>query len=396
MLLKRKCPICGTLQGEAIKKISINISTEMREKIAYPNSYDVVSCNDCGMLFADAELTKEDVDNYYINCNMYDNVSDVKKDVYDEVCELYYSAIKPYTTLKSHIIDIGCGNGRFLRYLKEKGFKELYGLDPAVNSIHKLESSQIKGIVGSIYDEVTEELERKFDVVICSGVLEHLLLPDIGLKNLVKLLSHKGILYLAVPNAEGFEKYLREIPNYFNQEHINYFTSNTLDSLCTRNGLVRCSPKEECYHVMCPSSPEMVISAVYCKGNSEGLRIEHDDSGAKSSKAYFAKIEQKQQKTQNIVKELLKGGDQIIIWGTGGFAASLVKDIPELLDKTAFFVDNDSNKQRDTFFGRNVISPKMLEHYTQMTIVVCVMMNCISIKEQIKEMQLTNKVVYLC
>lgn len=89
MLLKRKCPVCGAQQGVLIKRLPLNLSAEMRSRINYPDHFNLVSCDECGMLFSDISLTKADVDNYYVNCNMYDNASNVKSKVYDEGCKLY-------------------------------------------------------------------------------------------------------------------------------------------------------------------------------------------------------------------------------------------------------------------------------------------------------------------
>lgn len=396
MLMKRMCPICGGGIGKVIKRITLNVSPEIMEKCAYPDYYNVVSCEKCGMLFADIGVTKEDVENYYVNCNVYDNMSDVQKEVYDEGCELHYHAIAPYITMDSRIVDIGCGNGRFLRYLKHKGYKNVCGMDPAKESIKKLECSGIKGKVGSIYDEIPEELINRFDVVICSFVFEHLLLPDICLKNMLRLMDIEGIFYIAVPNAEGYKDYLREEPNYFNQEHINYFTVKTLDYFCAQNGLQRCSSEKECYHVMCPSSPELTISAVYKKSSNANFKGERDDSGEKSAELYFSRIEQKHQCQKNIVKDLLREESKLIIWGTGAFASSLVKEIPELLDQVSCFVDNDISKQGNTFWGKIVISPKELEHYQGLTIVVCVMIDSKRIEAQMQSLDLSNRAVFLC
>lgn len=381
---------------KVIRRITLNISPEMEKKCNYPNHYDLVSCENCGMLFADIGVTKEDVDNYYVNCNMYDNKSDVQKGVYNEVCELYYRAIEPYITKKSRIIDIGCGSGEFLRYLKDKGYENVYGMDPAKESVQKLEDSGIKGTVCSIYDEIPKELINSFDVVVCTFVFEHLLLPDICLKNMLRLMDTKGIFYIAVPAAEGYKDYLREEPNYFNQEHINYFTVKTLDYFCARNGLQRCSPEKECYHVMCPAFPEMAISVVYRKSGNVVFEMERDDSGERSAELYFSKIDQKHQWQKNLVKDLLKEESKLIIWGTGAFASSFIKEIPELLNQVICFVDNDVRKQENTFFGKTVISPKELKRYQEVPIVVCVMIDSQRIKEQMETLNLSNSTLFLC
>ena len=344
------------------------------------------------MLFAETDLTSEDIDNYYINCNMYDSVSDIKKDVYNESNEIYFGALDPYITKESSIIDVGCGNGSFLRYLKDKGYERLFGVDPAESSVRKLEKYGIKGIVGSIYDKVPDWLRGKFDVVISTGVLEHLLLPAAGLKNLVCLLKKTGAIYVSVPNAEGFKDYLREVPNYFNQEHINYFTSGSLDLLCARSGLERCSSDADCYHVVCSSSPEVVISAVYRPAQDMKEMVKYDKSGIESVKIYFNKIEKKQLQQKEAIKKLLKESATLVVWGTGGFAASLLCDMPELAEKVSCFVDNDCNKQKETFFGKRVISPDCLKNYPTAAIFICVMLSGDSVVKQIKSMDLPNKV----
>lgn len=395
MRLKRKCPVCGADEGEWLYKIPLNISAEMRKKINYPQSYDVVCCNNCGMLFADSSLSKEDVDEYYIHCNMYDNASNVKKDTYLEGCELYYSAILPYITMESEIIDVGCGNGNFLKFLKDKGYSNLYGLDPSESSINELKQNGIKGIVGSVYDEIPDKFRNRYDIVILSGVLEHLLFPDICLENIINLIKKNGVLYIVVPNAEGFRKYLREVPNYFNHEHINYFTSNTLDYICNKNGLSRCSSDENCYHVVTPASPEMVISAAYKFSTSAKEDVCFDDAGKASVKEYFHLIEQKQNRNRVAIRNLLKEDTKIIIWGTGGLAASLLNDIPELLDKVECFVDNDTHRQSIHYYGKKVVSPDELHSHPLETIMICIMINRDSVVKQIQDMKLSNKLFLL-
>lgn len=396
MFLKRKCPICGTQFGELIKRVPLNLSIEMREKIKYPYYYDLVSCNQCGMLFADTELSKEEIDNYYIQCNMYDSMSSVKEDIYIESCNLYFEAILPYLTQHSRIIDIGCGNGMFLKFLKDRGYTNLYGIDPSESSINNLNKNGITGIVGSAYDKIPSEWSKKFDVVISTGVLEHLLFPDICLTGFINLMKETGILYIAVPNAMGFKKYLRDIPNYFNQEHINFFTPKTLDYFFNKRGLFRCSSDEECYHVVVPNSPEMVISAVYTLScnKKESIKV-FDEEGKKSIIEYFYLVEEKQEKNKKELMKLLKTDEKIAIWGTGGLSGSLLNDIPELADKVEFFVDNDINRQGKFYWRKKIIAPSELKLYPDVTIIICVMLNRDSVINQIRTMKILNKIFLL-
>jgi 2-polyprenyl-3-methyl-5-hydroxy-6-metoxy-1,4-benzoquinol methylase len=47
---------------------------------------------------------------------------------------------------------------------------------------------------------------EKFDLIILSHVLEHLLNPSVFLKKIKSILSDNGILYIEVPSLEGILK----------------------------------------------------------------------------------------------------------------------------------------------------------------------------------------------
>lgn len=397
MNIMRKCPICGSDEMEFIKKINLNLSVEMRQKIKYPKSHDIVCCDKCGMVFVNSPLSKEDIDNYYISCNMYDNMGEVKSEDLLEVCEINFNALLPYLTDEPKIIDVGCGGGAFLKFLKDKGYNKLYGLDPSESSVSKLKEEGINGIVGSVYEELPKEWHGKFDVVVCTSVFEHLLFPDIALKNLTELVKKDGIIYLVVPDAEGFSKYLREVPNYFNHEHINYFTTKTMDYLCSRNGLLRLSSDEECRHILTPNSPEMAIFAIYkFTANSSDKVIDiPDKEGKKSVIEYFRLIEQQQKQNRRRIEELISQDKQIIIWGTGSLSSALLTEIPGLENKVECFIDNNSNKQGTTHWGKEIFGPDVLMSYPNAIIMVCIMINRDSVIKQIREMKLKNELFLL-
>lgn len=70
------------------------------------------------------------------------------------------------------ILDVGCGNGFFLSYLK--GFKDLYGIDFSEKGIQiaKTKNKAVKFAVGSSYALPYDD--SSFDYVVTSEVLEHL------------------------------------------------------------------------------------------------------------------------------------------------------------------------------------------------------------------------------
>lgn len=63
MVLNRNCPICDKRNGEKIEHICMNVPENYR----LPDSYNIVVCDNCGMVYADTSASVEDYDWYYTN-----------------------------------------------------------------------------------------------------------------------------------------------------------------------------------------------------------------------------------------------------------------------------------------------------------------------------------------
>ena len=109
------------------------------------------------------------------------------------------------------IIDVGAGEGGYLDDVVEI---ERYSLD--INEQSALENSNrgIKGIVADICsDKFT--VARKFDVITCFDVLEHLRAPDTALKNIASLLRPGGIFVAETGNITSPIPVLAGIQNWW-------------------------------------------------------------------------------------------------------------------------------------------------------------------------------------
>lgn len=388
----RLCPICNYDKIDYLLSVKLGMSPEMQSLTNYPDSYDVVHCQNCGMIYADISVTNCDVDKYYQVCNMYSNISCVKKAVYNIS---YKPSVKKLLVIpkNAHIIDVGCGNGTLLSLLKDNGYNNLFGLDPSVDSISYLrEKYGLNGIVGSVYD-IAPELHECYDVVIFSGVLEHVLYPDECIKNLKKLLKPDGLLFLFMPNAEGFGQYICDLPNYFNFEHINYFTSKTLDTLCNQNHLVRVSPDSWLRELSFTEPKEMTLSAVYKVDNHIDIKeYTCDMLGKDSVLEFIRKTESKKSKLKLKVENIIQNHKSCIIWGSGSFAGTLLGQYPELRDKVKWIVDNNSKRWEQIFWDKEIKSPQSLYSLQDIPILICVMLNNSEVINQIENMGLKNKV----
>lgn len=131
-----------------------------------------------------------------------------------------------------NIIDVGCGTGHLLRELKKSHPNiDIFGTDFSEESI--LVSKQVNEdsrkdhfFVMDIYNIPNEQF-YKYDYVICSEVLEHLLHPEEALKNIAQLTNENGVLIITVPNGR-VDSYGGHI-NFWSPESWQVFIENNLD-----------------------------------------------------------------------------------------------------------------------------------------------------------------------
>ena len=229
MKLKRICPICNCDDGE--KLYEINFAKSKNEFIA--EHYDIVSCYNCGFIFNNTEWTQRDYDKYYSETSKYTNnftsgaggLSDLDLKRYNDVI----NRIEQFINKKSSILDIGCAKGGLLRTFKDRGYNNLYGVEPSEEAINYLKTFGIDGKCLSLFE--ANKLNKKFDAIILTQVLEHIFDLE-KMKSILKnLLNEDGILYVDIPDGMAYIKNNLNSYYYFDLEHINHFSNDTLKYL---------------------------------------------------------------------------------------------------------------------------------------------------------------------
>lgn len=106
--------------------------------------------------------------------------------------------IKALTSPTDRILDVGCGTGTLLRYLKEHGYKNLEGLEISKRAVEVLGKNGITMHHAKLPD--LPSLDHQYDVVIASQVLEHIIRRQKFLRGLQRILKPTGTLIVFVPN----------------------------------------------------------------------------------------------------------------------------------------------------------------------------------------------------
>lgn len=376
MVLNRNCPICDKRNGEKIEHICMNVPENYR----LPDSYNIVVCDNCGMVYADTSASVEDYDWYYTNCNFYgDDSKDDNRERYDWMEDL----LKKHLTKESVMLELGAGNGRYSMALKEHGYSQITATDPSEESVQRLRAAGIDAYVANIYSEVTEKEQNRYDAVFLFEVTEHLLIPKKGIANVTSLLRNNGYFMLSVPDYSLIAKDTCSIPNYFNLEHINYFSEDSLDTLMAQFHMKRVDQKR---------IGEDLIQ-VYQK-TTDQIPVRKDEKTKIAVQQYLQQQKERSIQIQKKIGQLQEQEKELVIWGTGSYVMSLLATTALKDCRIVGFVDNNKIKQGRTMYGYKIYAPDyLLDKYC--TVVICSMLYSEQIKKQLEAMHTQNEIVIL-
>ena len=100
--------------------------------------------------------------------------------------------------LSSSVLDVGCGEGKLLVWMKREGFTDLTGVDPYL----KDPIDYGNGLI--IYKKDLSEIDREFDFIMLHHSFEHMGDPLAVLQKLVQLLKKDGCLLIRIPVASSY------------------------------------------------------------------------------------------------------------------------------------------------------------------------------------------------
>lgn len=234
-----RCIVCG------------NESFEMFHQGTRDNSeIDVMRCEKCrGLQLSSFSQIKE---GFYEDGNMHENQYSVLGDTYLEQdwnswmnetkeddyrrADVIRAKIEGGGLKGNNVLDFGCGNGGFLRRLKEQKMANVVGVELDQDARKHLLNEGI-----NVYESIDMiDPSVKFDIITMFHVIEHLEEPDKIMRMLREKLVDNGLLVVETPNADDAlisqfhsEKFMDFT---FWSAHLFLYTSDSLRMLMNNCG----------------------------------------------------------------------------------------------------------------------------------------------------------------
>lgn len=134
------------------------------------------------------------------------------------------------------ILDVGCGNGEFMKYLKDRDWS-VYGTDLSPEAVRNTGNLVGKDNVykGQFHKQ---NIKEKFDMISFWHILEHIDNPVLYLKKAHMLLRKGGYVVGESPNFDSIN--IRVFKKNYNwvmvPDHLIYYNQNSLKELATQTG----------------------------------------------------------------------------------------------------------------------------------------------------------------
>ena len=124
---------------------------------------------------------------------------------YKSLAEIIAARVRrrPRDAANVRLLDIGCGNGRTLRYLQAEGVADrvdLHGVELSERRIAGMYGRRHWRLVRATATDRLPFADASFDCVICEQVLEHLHEPDHVIREIARMLRPGGCAIIGVPS----------------------------------------------------------------------------------------------------------------------------------------------------------------------------------------------------
>ena len=207
-------------------------------------------CNQCGSLYCSPRPSQQQLEKFYKNSTssefwareFFPTVAEARRvKIFRSKAERVAEILKQRQFQPEHICDVGAGYGIFLEELQASLHSvdqsaTYYAIEPSPDLAAICRSKNFATLEATV--EHAREWSGRFDLVICSEVIEHVYSTDLFLESILSLLRPGGMAILTGLGYEGLD--ILELQEHSNSisppHHINFMSVVGFEKLFTRCG----------------------------------------------------------------------------------------------------------------------------------------------------------------
>lgn len=221
-----KCPLCGggdvALQTELDTSVlcrlySQSLGIDVSQYFCGIDRLSIVNCNDCDFRWFFPVITG--------TSDFYGRLREQNWYYIKEKQEFLFAAQEAGPS--DDVLDIGCGEGNFSKYIKSKKY---VGLELSPTAVLEAKTRGIN-VISQTVEEYAERHPHSADVVCAFQVLEHVANPKSFLAASIRCLRSGGRLIISVPSADSFLSLA--VNNILNcpPHHVSWWSDEALRSV---------------------------------------------------------------------------------------------------------------------------------------------------------------------
>ena len=303
---------------------------------SFTGDFNLYECLNCGFLFSPSYFAPSD-----FLYKEYITLSSQKPQIH---AERLASCIRFFSDhVDPGILEIGCNDGSFIKVLQHHGFNRLSAVEPASDAF--LAASLVcDTVINSFFTSEFSSAafsKKQFDVVITRQVLEHIQDHDDFLEGIRYCLADNGLLIIEVP--DHMMNYIYHDYSFW-EEHINYFTFNTLSQLLNSKGF------SVFYYESSIFSGQFLT--VYCRKSASPVNREFVDADKIVRSQFINDFNAFKSSFHRFLEDKLKSFNSVNIYGAGCRSICLL-DFLELSPYINFFIDDSPDKENRFIPGSN-------------------------------------------
>lgn len=337
----RNCQVCGE---HANQRLFVNAMVPLD---GLDMSYSLVRCLGCGFHYAQNLPEEAQYLHYYNELSKYDSQPKVSEldekriQVAVELCESLQ------ISKDARIIDLGCGFGALLAALRDAGWRQLQGLDPAPQSARQaMEQFGLRGIHQGTLAQAEQVVNlAQADLVCLMAVMEHL--PELrrDFSGLLSKLRPGARILVEVPALNLFAEYEGEPFGELSIEHIQFFSTQSLHNFFASFGASVLDMK-------LLALPKLSSGSLFALAELDGVFQTLEPESPFVMDAYLAGSERRWSKVLQRVPDA-----PFILYGAGSHSARLIPQLNDRQIKNLVAVLDGNANLHGKKFGNWIVQP---------------------------------------